>query len=136
MLRQVKLRVPGPLHTKDGYLPVGKAWLGAAHLAPQRGAPPRMPASLRAWCEEEAESTIAWLRGRGVDVAGDLDDLRPLDGDFVEDPRLDADTIAEAALAALTSIAVERIHDRRERQERRTLDEQDQAEDLAEGQAD
>lgn len=111
VLRQVKLRVPRALHTKQGYLPVGKQWLGAEHLAPQQGEPPRMPSALRAWCEEEAASTIAWLAAQPLEVAGDLEDLRPQDRDFVDDPRLDADAIAEAAIAALTSIALERTRE-------------------------
>ncbi|GAB6983967.1 hypothetical protein [Nocardioides pyridinolyticus] len=111
VLRQVKLRVPRELHTRQGYLPVGKKWLGAGHLAPQRGVPPRMPSSLRAWCEEEAASTIDWLAAQPLEVAGDLADLCPQEEDFVEDPRLDADAIAEAAIAALTSIALERTRE-------------------------
>ena len=111
VLRQVKLRVPRALLTRRGYLPVGKQWLGAEHLAPQQGDPPRMPSSLRAWCDEEAASTIAWLAAQPLEVAGDLADLRPQDRDFVDDPRLDADAIAEAAIAALTSIALERTRE-------------------------
>ena len=111
VLRQVKARVPRALHTKQGYLPVGKHWLAATHLAPQQGEPPRMPASMRAWCEEEAAATIAWLAAQPVEVVGHHDDLRPRDEDFVDDPRLDADALAEAAIAALTSIALERTRE-------------------------
>ena len=49
VLRQVKARVPREQLTREGYLPVGKRWLGARHLAAQQGEPPRMPSSLRAW---------------------------------------------------------------------------------------
>lgn len=108
VLRQVKNRVPKPLLTRDAYLPVGKGWLGAQHLAPQAGEPPRMPSSLRGWCEEEAATTIAWLAERPVEVVGDLDDLCPRDQDFADDPRLEVDAIARAAIEALTSIALER----------------------------
>lgn len=111
VLRQVKDRVPTELHTRQAYLPVGKAWLGAAHLAPQRGAPPRMPSSLRTWCEDEAAATIAWLQAQPIEIAGDLDDLRPRDADFVDDPRLDPEAVAEAAIEALTSIALERTRE-------------------------
>lgn len=112
VLRQVKLRVPRHLLTREGYLPVGKWWLGARHLAPQAGVPPRMPSSLRGWCEDEAAATIAWLREQPVDVVGDLDDLRPVDRDFVDDPVLDQADLLEAAIAALTSIAAERAERR------------------------
>ena len=113
VLRRVRAGVPRALVTKQDYLPVGKGWLAAQHLAPQHGAPPRMPATLRDWCEEEAAGTIAWLAVRPIEVVGDPDDLRPQDGDFVDDFSLDADAIAEAALAALTSIALERTLERR-----------------------
>lgn len=112
VLRQVKLRVPRHLLTRDAYLPVGKGWLGAQHLAPQAGAPPRMPSSLRGWCEDEAAATIAWLRERPIEVVGDLEDLRPQDRDFVDDPVLDQADLLEAAVAALTSIAAERAEQR------------------------
>lgn len=112
VLRRVKTRVPRALLTKQAYLPIGKQWLGAEHLAPQQGEPPRMPSSLRAWCEEEAASTIAWLAGRPLEVVGDLDDLRPQDEDFVADPRLDAEAVATAAIEALASIAIERTRER------------------------
>lgn len=112
VLRLVRERVPKALVTKQDYLPVGKGWLGAQHLAPQHGAPPRMPATLRGWCEEEAAATIAWLAERPIEVVGDPDDLRPEAGDFVDDFTLDADAIAEAAVAALTSIALEKTLER------------------------
>ena len=111
VLRQVKTRVPRALHTRQGYLPIGKQWLGAGHLAPQQGDPPRMPSSLRAWCEEEAAATVAWLAAQPLEVAGDLDDLCPQDEDFADDPRLDPEAVAEAAVAALTSIALERTRE-------------------------
>lgn len=113
VLRQVKARVPRALLNRRGYLPVGKGWLGAEHLAPQQGEPPRMPASLRQWCEDEAAATIAWLRGQPVEVAGDLDDLRPQDRDFADDPRLEPEAVAQAAIEALTSIALERVREQR-----------------------
>lgn len=108
VLRLVRERVPRALVTKQDYLPVGKGWLGARHLAPQHGAPPRMPSTLRGWCEDEAAATIAWLAERPIEVVGDLEDLRPEVGDFVDDFALDAEAVAEAALAALASIALER----------------------------
>ena len=113
VLRLVRERVPRALATKQDYLPVGKAWLGAQHLAPQHGAPPRMPSTLRGWCEDEAAATIAWLAERPIDVMGDPEDLRPADGDFVDDFTLDAAVIADAAIAALTSIALERTLEKR-----------------------
>lgn len=112
VLRQVRERIPRALVNKQDYLPVGKGWLGAQHLAPQHGAPPRMPATLRGWCEDEAAATIAWLAERPVEVVGDTDDLRPEAADFVDDFTLDADAVAEAALAALASIALEKTLER------------------------
>lgn len=114
VLRLVRERVPRALVTKQDYLPVGKGWLGAQHLAPQHGAPPRMPSTLRGWCEDEAAATIAWLAERPIEVVGDPEDLSPKAGDFVDDFTLDAGAIAEAALAALASIALEKTLEKRQ----------------------
>ncbi|WP_395656092.1 hypothetical protein [Nocardioides sp.] len=113
VLRRVGEQVPRKLVNRHDYVPVGKGWLGQRHLAEQGGAPPRMPERLRAWCEEEAERSIAMLRDRGVQVSGDLDDLRPDDGAFDDGVPPDPEELAAAAVRALASVAIERVEGRK-----------------------
>ena len=95
-------------------VPVGKRWLAERHLAPLGGPPPRMPLRLQAWCEAEAQSAIDYLRGRSVDLVGDLEDLRPLPEDFQDGTAIPADELVRVAVGALASIALERLEDQRE----------------------
>jgi hypothetical protein len=110
----VRERIPPELRNRHAYVPVGKRWLAERHLAPLGGPPPRMPLRLQAWCEAEAQSAIDYLRGRSVDLVGDLEDLRPLPEDFQEDTSVPADELVRVAVGALASIALERLEDQRE----------------------
>jgi hypothetical protein len=114
VLRLVRERIPPELLNRHAYVPVGKRWLAERHLAPLGGPPPRMPLRLQAWCEAEAQSAIDYLRGRSVDLVGDLEDLRPLPEDFQEDTSVPADELVRVAVGALASIALERLEDQRE----------------------
>lgn len=115
VLRRVREHVPPGLVNRHDYVPVGKWWLAQRHLAVQGGDPPRMPERLRAWCDEEAATTIELLRERGVAVSGDLDDLRPDDGAFDDGTPPSPEELVDAATRALASIAVERVEGRRAR---------------------
>ncbi|WP_296602495.1 hypothetical protein [Nocardioides sp.] len=108
LLRLVKEQVPRELMDRHGYVPVGKWWLARQHLAPQGGTPPRMPLRFRGWCEDEARSTIDFLRASGVDLVGDVDDLLPADADFDDAAAPSETELLAAAVQALASIGVER----------------------------
>lgn len=111
VLRLVKEQVPAELMDRHGYVPVGKWWLARQHLAPQGGTPPRMPARFQGWCEDEARATMAFLRDRGVDVVGEVDDLLPDAADFDAGVApTDAELLA-AAVRALASIGVQRVEE-------------------------
>ncbi len=78
-------------------------------LASRRGAEPGLvlPDRHRAWAEREAERMIDAVAATGVEVVGDLDDLRsrPSSKPYVDPDRLDPDQLLEAALAGLAGMA-------------------------------
>jgi hypothetical protein len=59
--------------------------------------------------EQVTEEWLDWLEGAGVDVVGDLDDLRPrrpdfTDGTWIHPDKPPADLVAEAAIEALAAV--------------------------------
>ena len=115
LLRLVRERLPAELRTGPEYASVAKQWLAHQHLAGLGGEPARMPPRLRGWCEEQSEATIEFLESSGSDVVGDLDDLRPLPGDFEDRPPVSADQLVDAAVGALASVVGERMEGRAQR---------------------
>ena len=79
-------------------------------LADRPMVPVRLPEELRGWAEHEAERWIEWLELSGVDVVGDLDDLRPRpapEGAWVNPDRPGAKAQLNAALDALAALTLE-----------------------------
>ena len=77
--------------------------------------PVRLPPAAYGWVEERAERSIDYLRQSGVDVVGDLDDLRPVwpsdDLEWVDPDRVKPRVrlkVAVHALAAMTEVAASR----------------------------
>ena len=71
------------------------------------------------WAEEVAESWREWIVGSGVDVVGDLDDLRPVrpapDEVWHDPDRARPREVADAALDALVAMIEEAARRRRPR---------------------
>lgn len=75
-----------------------------------RGTPRiELPPAHHGWVADDAAATCTWLDASGVDVVGDLDDLRPpaVDAETWVDPALPHPGVAEAAAAALAATVVE-----------------------------
>ncbi|HET6560315.1 MAG TPA: hypothetical protein VFG72_00420 [Marmoricola sp.] len=69
-----------------------------------------LPAHARSWAQEIAEEWVDWVRGSGIDVVGDVDDLLPRfpDGEAWENPeRRDWSRVADATMDALVAVLVE-----------------------------
>lgn len=74
-------------------------------LAPRRSAPITIGPDDHPWVTELSEGWVAWLRGRGVTVHGDLDDLLPVPpAEDWKDP--DAPRPWDVASAALDTVEV------------------------------
>jgi hypothetical protein len=52
--------------------------LAQDQLVRRSSAPVRLPPTLYDWAEQVSEQWVDYLQGSGVDVVGDLDDLRPV----------------------------------------------------------
>jgi hypothetical protein len=70
-----------------------------------------LPPAARPWAEEVAEEWLAWVEGAGIDVVGDVDDLRPRFPDdetaWQNPDRPRPRRVADAALDALVALVVE-----------------------------
>ena len=107
VLRQVNTALPERLRHRRAYRADGKQWLGLTHLAAQKGDRIALPLQWQDWCADETARVVAGLSG--VDVVGDLADLRVEDADFVSDELVPDDAaLRQSAVEALTSIVVER----------------------------
>jgi hypothetical protein len=69
-----------------------------------------LPPKAREWAGEVADSWIDWVEGAGIDVVGDVEELRPVFRE--EEPWVDPDkprkrVLADAALDALVAVVLE-----------------------------
>ncbi len=116
LLRQVNLALGERLpHRRAGYRQQARDFLARDVLRLQGGEPARLPARLRPWFEEGAERTVQLLTDRGYDVVGSLDDLRPTESVFEDEPTVVTDSeLLAAATTALADVLVDR-HERTRR---------------------
>jgi len=88
------------------------SWLGLRHLGSQDGDSLKMPAQWHEWCEEVAQADIDFLSTSGVQVHGDLEDLRPRASDFSDAPAPSSEELLRVATQALSDIVAERAVER------------------------
>lgn len=85
--------------------------LARSELADRKTQTVRLPPQHYEWADEQAALWIDWLEGSGVDVIGDLDDLRPVrpaEGDVWKNPdRARAKLVLEVALDGLEAMTRE-----------------------------
>lgn len=118
ILRKLNRRLDDEASSQVGYLHVVREFLAERVMANSGSAPLRLPPAFAEYAENQAQLWIDWLRGSGVHVVGDPEDLRPRayppelyvspDGGGTRE-QLD---VALQALTAVTSEAIEtRNHD-------------------------
>lgn len=80
-------------------------------LAQNRSTPVRLPPRMLPWAEGETERWVEWLKGSGVHVVGDIDDLRPLplrpDDTYVDPDHVSTKRQLKVALDALSAMTRE-----------------------------
>jgi len=85
--------------------------LARSELAARRSDPVRLPPQHYDWAEQQAELWVDWLEGSGVDLIGDVADLRPVrpdDADAWKNPdRPRSKPVLEAALDGLEAMTRE-----------------------------
>jgi hypothetical protein len=73
--------------------------------------PVTLPPDAHEWAEEVAQGWIEWVKGAGVDVVGDLDELRPVrparDAEWQDPDRPRPRDVSSAALDALVAAILE-----------------------------
>lgn len=121
LLRRVNKQLGTRLnHARKGYREVGKMWLAGEVLQRQKSERPRVPLSAKPWIEEISEGWMEYLRNSGVNVVGDLEELRPSDdayagpegklpGELTDGELLDS---ATAALADILELRDRELRDR------------------------
>lgn len=110
VLRRINDRLPDELKRRDAYGNVGKRYLAVRVLGGAQGRRILLPASEAPWCEQVARRQVEHLATGGYDVVGDPGDLMPRAESFAADEQVVAEEqVADAALAALTTIVSERL---------------------------
>jgi hypothetical protein len=69
-----------------------------------------LPPRARDWAEDVAGSWIDWIQGAGIDVVGDVEELRPVfreDETWADPDKPRKRLMADAALDALTAVVLE-----------------------------
>ena len=97
------------------YVPMVRELIVREVFAAPGGSPtPILPGRFHEFADEVAEEWVEWLAGSGVDVVGDLEDLRPVWPDSVDEPRAGRDIdrprradVADAAIDALAAVLIE-----------------------------
>jgi hypothetical protein len=114
LLRRLNRRMDRSTRRESSYDQLIRDLLRSGELVQRRTRKVELPADRYPWVEEQTHRWIDWVKGSGVDVVGDLDDLLPgtppgddwADPDDVSRKMLAATAID--ALAAMTAAAASR----------------------------
>jgi hypothetical protein len=115
VIRKLNRRMKRATRREASFDELIREMLAQNALVQGRSTPVRLPERLFPWAEAETERWIEWLKGSGVEVVGDIDDLRPLplrpDERYVDPDRVSTKrqlTVALDALSAMTREAARR----------------------------
>jgi hypothetical protein len=78
LIRQLNRRLERVTRREASYDALIREMLAQDQLVRRSSAPVRLPPTLYDWAEQVSEQWVDYLQGSGVDVVGDLDDLRPV----------------------------------------------------------
>jgi hypothetical protein len=79
VIRQLNRRMDRSTRREASYDELIRQMLAQDQLVDPAGSPPvRLPPKRFDWAEEQTERWVEWIEGSGVDVVGDLADLRPV----------------------------------------------------------
>ena len=115
VVRQLNRRMDRATRRESTYDALIRDMLAQGELVKRESAAVRLPPERFSWAAERAERWIEWIEGSGVDVVGDLDELRPVpapEGERWHDPdrvrpKRQLNTALDA-LAAMTREAARR----------------------------
>ncbi len=111
VVRRLNRRIDRATRREAAYDELIREMLAQDQLVKRRSAPVRLPPERFGWAQERAQEWIDWIAASGVDVIGDLEDLRPLppaDAERWRNPdRVKAKKQLNAALDALAAMTRE-----------------------------
>jgi len=110
VLRRLNRKLRRAKVSRATYVPMVRELIAREVFAGRDRSPsPTLPERYRGFADEVADEWIEWITGAGVDVVGDLDDLRPAWPDAAG-PDTDAPRpadVADAAIDALAAVLIE-----------------------------
>ena len=77
LIRQLNRRMDRVARREASFDELIREMLAQDRLVPRKSAPLMMPPRMHPWAEAQSERWIEWIQGSGVQLVGDLDDLRP-----------------------------------------------------------
>jgi len=106
VLRRLNRRIDRATRREASYDHLIRDLLASGKLARRRSHKVELPPDHYPWVEEQSERWIDWAKSSGIDVIGDLEDLRP--GPVPTDDWHDPDHVSrkEMAAAAIDALAV------------------------------
>jgi hypothetical protein len=109
LIRRINSRVNHGVLPNEDYRQLVRELLAHRTLSQRAGSPRlTLPPDVRAWACDLSEQWIEELAGRGYDVVGTLDDLRPPGADpaaeFADPDAPDEHAVADAALEAVVTL--------------------------------
>jgi hypothetical protein len=111
VIRQLNRRMDRATRREKEYDELIRELLAQDRLVHRDSAPVRLPPGRFAWANEQADSWIEWVKGSGIHVVGDLDDLRPVPlaetEPYVNPDKVPARAVLAAAVDALSAMTRE-----------------------------
>jgi hypothetical protein len=111
VIRQLNRRMDRATRREAEYDELIRELLAQDQLVHRRSAPVRLPPGRFAWASEQSEQWIEWVKGSGIHVVGDLEDLRPLplpdDEEFISPDKVPPRIVLAAAVDALSAMTRE-----------------------------
>jgi hypothetical protein len=120
LVRRVNRRLTPDFRSRDVYGDIGKRYFAVRVLGPQRGEKLRVPHEHEEWCRDVSQRFVDAIVKGGYPVEGDVLDLIPTPAAFAPEPRVTHREVADASVAALTTILTDDMTKLRERRQRRT----------------
>ena len=77
LIRQLNRRMDRVTRRESSFDELIRGMLAEDRLMQGRSAPLLLPPRMHAWAEAEADRWVDWIKGSGIDVVGEVDDLYP-----------------------------------------------------------
>ncbi|WP_295661060.1 hypothetical protein [uncultured Nocardioides sp.] len=106
LIRRLNRRLELTIRREQTYDALIRELLAQRELVSRESIPVRLPPNRFDWADQQADRWIDWLKGSGVHVVGDIDDLRPRrpaeDAEWHNPDRVGAKLQLDAALDSLS----------------------------------